>query len=107
MLDEMSTHERPAEPLSPVKLAEEGFLSDDFVRQLIQVGEIDILVGLPTHNNAKTVGSVVTAIQQGILQSFARDRAAILNVDAGSRDDTQELVVSASIDDVRRRGSSQ
>jgi hypothetical protein len=40
-------------------LAEETFLTDDFLRQLINVGEVDILVGLPTHNNAKTIGSIV------------------------------------------------
>ena len=42
-----------------MKLAEESFLTDDFLRQLINVGEVDILVGLPTHNNAKTIGSIV------------------------------------------------
>jgi glucosylglycerate synthase len=102
MLDEVSPQERVA-PRTDVKLAEEGFLPDDFVRQLIDVGEIDILVGLPTHNNAKTIGSVVAAIQSGILQSFSRDRAAIINADAGSRDGTPELVVNASIDDARQR----
>ena len=103
MLDEVSTQEHAAALRTDVKLAEESFLTDDFVRQLINVGEVDILVGLPTHNNAKTIGSVVAAIQGGILQSFSRDRAAIIDADAGSRDGTPELVVSASIDDVRRR----
>jgi len=54
-------------------LAEESFLTDDFLRQLMNVGEVDILVGLPTHNNAKTVGSVVQTIQSGILRGFPRD----------------------------------
>jgi glucosylglycerate synthase len=102
MLDEVSPQERVA-PRTDVKLAEEGFLPDDFVRQLIDVGEIDILVGLPTHNNANTIGAVVAAIQSGILQAFSRDRAAIINADAGSRDGSPELVVNASIDDVRQR----
>jgi glucosylglycerate synthase len=103
MLDEMSMQEGVAALRTDVKMAEEGFLTDDFVRQLINVGEVDILVGLPTYNNAKTVGTVVAAIQSGILQWFPRDRAAIINADAGSRDGTPALVVSASIDDVRRR----
>jgi len=51
-----------------IKLAEETFLTDDFLRQLINVGEVDILVGLPTHNNAKTIGAVVQSIQTGILR---------------------------------------
>jgi hypothetical protein len=103
MLEEVSTQKGVAALRTDVKISEEGFLSDDFVRQLINVGEVDILVGLPTYNNAKTVGAVVDAIQSGILQWFPRDRAAIINADAGSRDGTPEMVVGASIDDVRRR----
>jgi hypothetical protein len=82
-------------------LAEESFLTDDFLRQLINVGEVDILVGLPTHNNSKTVGSIVQTIQSGILRGFPRERAVIINVDGGSRDGTPELVMGVSIDDVR------
>ena len=82
-------------------MAEESFLTDDFLRQLINVGEVDILVGLPTHNNAKTVGSIVHAIQSGILRGFPRERAVIINADGGSRDGTPELVTGVSIDDVR------
>lgn len=83
-------------------MAEESFLTDDLLRQLINIGEVDILVGLPTHNNVKTVGSVVQQIQSGILRWFPRERAAIINVDAGSRDGTPELVTGISIDDVHR-----
>ena len=84
-----------------MKLAEESFLTDDFLRQLMNVGEVDILVGLPTHNNAKTIGSIVHTIQSGILRGFPRERAVIINADGGSRDGTPELVTSVSIDDVR------
>jgi hypothetical protein len=81
-------------------LAEETLLTDDFLRQLINVGEVDILVGLPTHNNAKTIAPVIRAIQAGILQCFSRERAVIINADGGSQDGTPELVIGASIDDV-------
>jgi hypothetical protein len=82
-------------------LAEESFLTDDFLRQLINVGEVDILVGLPTHNNARTVDSVVRTIRSGILSGFPRQRAVIINADGGSRDGTPELVTGISIDDAR------
>ena len=82
-------------------MAEESFLTDDFLRQLINVGEVDILVGLPTHNNAKTIGSIVHTIRSGILRGFPRERAVIINADGGSRDGTPELVTGVSIDDVR------
>jgi hypothetical protein len=84
-----------------MKLAEESFLTDDFLRQLINVGEVDIIVGLPTHNNAKTVGPIVHTIQSGILRGFPRERAVIINADGGSRDGTPKLVTGVSIDDVR------
>ena len=82
-----------------------NFLTDDFLRQLINVGEVDILVGLPTHNNAKTVDSFVHTIRTGILRGFPRERAVIINADGGSHDGTPELITGVSIDDVRR-GSS-
>ena len=88
--------------MAEVRLADEGFLTDDFLRQLINVGEVDILVGVPTHNNAKTIGSIVETIQAGILRFYPRERAAIINADGGSRDGTPERVVSAAIDDARR-----
>jgi glucosylglycerate synthase len=83
------------------ELEDGNFLTDDFLRQLINVGEVDILVGLPTHNNAKNVGSVVHTIRNGILRGFPRERAVIINADGGSRDGTPELITSVSIDDVR------
>ena len=87
--------------MTVVKLAEESFLTDAFLSQLINVGEVDILVGVPTHNNAKTIGAVVETIRAGILTYFPRERAAIINADGGSRDGTPELVVSAGIGDAK------
>jgi hypothetical protein len=82
-------------------LADEDILSDDLLRQLMSVGETDILVGIHTHNNAKTVGRVVQAIREGLLKFFPRERVAILNVDGGSQDGTTDLVRAAAISDVR------
>lgn len=103
MPDEIAAADRSTAVRTEIKLTEESFLSDDFVRQLMGVGEIDILVGLPTHNDAKTIISSVAAIQDGILRWFPRERAAIINVDGGSRDGTPDLVLSAAIDDIRGR----
>jgi glucosylglycerate synthase len=83
-------------------LAEETLLTDDFLRQLINVGEVDIVVGLSTHNHAKTIGPLTAAIQAGILKCFPRERVAIINADGGSQDGTPELVAQASIDDMWR-----
>jgi len=89
--------------MTEARLAETSFLTDDFLGQLISVGEVDILVGVPTHNNAKTIGSIVETIQAGILTFFPRERAAIINADGGSRDGTRQLVISAAIGDAQSR----
>jgi glucosylglycerate synthase len=82
-------------------MEEESVLTDEFLRQLINVDEVDILVGLPTHNNAKTIGSLVHTIQSGILRSFPRERAVVLNADGGSRDGTPGIITSLSTDDMQ------
>jgi len=80
-------------------LPEETILSDEFIRELINVGEVDILVGVPTHNDARTVGQVVQGVRAGLLKYFPRARSVIINADGGSRDGTRELVSAASIND--------
>jgi hypothetical protein len=82
-------------------LPEETILTDDFLRELINVGGVDILIGVPTHNDAKTVGQVVQAIRAGLLKYFPRQRAVIVNADGGSRDGTQDMVRAASISDLQ------
>ena len=82
-------------------MAEESILSDELVRQLITVGQVDILVGLPTYNDAQSVGQVVQMIRAGLLQDFIRERTAVLNMDGGSKDETTSLVKAASISDAR------
>jgi len=82
-------------------LAEGSILTDDFLRELMNVGEVDILIGVPTFNDAKTVGQVVQAIRAGLLKYFPRHRSVIINADGGSKDGTQDLVRAASISDLQ------
>jgi glucosylglycerate synthase len=88
-------------------LAEESILTDDFLRELINVGEVDILIGVPTYNDADTVGQAVQALRAGLLQYFPRQRAVIINADGGSKDATQELIRAASISDLQRGSNLQ
>jgi len=74
-------------------LAEESFLADDFLRQLMSVGEVDLLVGVPTYNNATTLEQTLYSVEESLCQNFVRERAVILNVDAGSPDETRQLFV--------------
>lgn len=77
-------------------MAEESFLADDFLRQLMSVGEVDLLVGVPTHNNASTLGQTLYSIEETLRHNFVRQRAVILNVDGGSADETRQLFVQSS-----------
>src|SRR5262245_64553742 len=81
-------------------MADENILSDAFMHELINVGEVDVVVGVPTYNDARTVGQVVQAVRAGLLRYFPRERAVIINADGGSRDGTQDLVRAASISDL-------
>ena len=87
-------------------MAEETFLSDDFVRKLTAVGEVDILVGVPTFNNRGTIEQVVNAVQLGLVKYFPRERVVLINPDGGSSDGTPEAVRNVSIQDFRTLLSS-
>lgn len=78
-------------------MSEEIFLSDDFVRQLIGVGDVDLIVGVPSYNDAGTIPRVVQAVEEGVLRSYRRERVALVNVDGGSRDGTPEALLEASL----------
>src|ERR1700756_4285378 len=75
-------------------LVEETFLDDNFLRQLMSVGEVDLLVGIPSHNNAKTISQTVATVEESFQQNFGRDRVVVVNVDGGSKDGTSEAVLS-------------
>ena len=60
----------------------------------MSVGEVDLLVGIPSHNNAKSISQTVTTIEDCFQQNFVRDRVVIVNVDGGSRDGTSDVVLN-------------
>lgn len=77
-------------------MREQGFLSDEFLRQLISVGNVDLLLAITSHNNSKTIGRVVRAVEESLLHNFPRERVALLNVDGGSRDGSNQALLEAT-----------
>jgi glucosylglycerate synthase len=71
-------------------------LSDGLLRQLMAVGQVDILVGLPTLNNAATVAEIVRAVHVCFTSDFPRLRTVMINSDGGSTDGTPDLIRAAS-----------
>jgi glycosyltransferase involved in cell wall biosynthesis len=80
----------------------ESSLSDALLRDLMAVGQVDILVGLPTLDNAATIAGVVRAIHQCFTRDFPRLRTVMINSDGGSTDGTPEIIRSASFTDADR-----
>jgi hypothetical protein len=78
-------------------MEDESTLSDALLRQLIAVGQADILVGLPTLNNAATIIDVVRAVHVSFTRDFPRLRTVLINSDGGSTDGTPELIRAASV----------
>jgi glucosylglycerate synthase len=66
-------------------------------KRLAEIGEVDLLVGIPSFNNARTIGHVVRAILAGFHKYFPDRRAIIINSDGGSRDGTPNVVASSDL----------
>ncbi len=62
------------------------------VRALEAIDSADIVVGIPSFNNARTIGHVVEAAHAGLVKYFPRLRSVIVNSDGGSTDGTQRIV---------------
>jgi glucosylglycerate synthase len=78
-------------------LAEDTFLADDLLRQLMSVGEVDLLVGVCCHNAPHKLGEAVQAIERGFQQFFVRQRVVIVNIDGGDKDTPQNDPVSSPV----------
>lgn len=59
----------------------------------------DIVIGIPSYNNAGTIAQVVRAAQTGLARYFPQFTAVIVNSDGGSKDGTQETVLGARVED--------
>ena len=66
--------------------------------QLREIGSAEILVGIPSYNNADTVGHVVRAVSVGLAKHFPDRRAVLVNSDGGSSDGTPAIVARTAID---------
>jgi glycosyltransferase involved in cell wall biosynthesis len=65
-----------------------------------EVKTADILVGIPSYNNARTIGHVVRAVQAGLAKYFPDRKAVLVNSDGGSTDGTMEVVRNEVIEDM-------
>ena len=72
------------------------FLTPEVLARLAEIGRADIVVGIPSYQNASTIGHVVQAAQTGLAKYFPGAHSVILNSDGGSTDDTPAIVAGTS-----------
>lgn len=75
----------------------ETALRDPALKWVERLGDVDILVGIPTYGNEDTVGHVVSQVGTGLKRYFGNLKTAILVADGGSVDDTREHIHSSAI----------
>ena len=73
-------------------------LTPDTHAKVEEIGESDILVGIPSYNNADTIGHVVRAASAGLAKYFPGRRVVLVNSDGGSTDGTPEVVARTVVD---------
>lgn len=75
-------------------------LDADAARRLAEIGRADIVVGIPSFNNARTIAHVVRAVVAGMARHFPDAKAVLVNSDGGSTDGTRQIVEKAEIGDL-------
>ncbi len=67
-------------------------------KQIDEISEADIIIGIPSYNNSRTIHHVVNAVNAGIMKYFPNHRTVVINSDGGSTDGTPSVVMNAAID---------
>jgi glucosylglycerate synthase len=73
-------------------------LRADVHARVAELEKVDIVIGIPSFNNAGTIGHVVRAAQAGLAKYFPDLKAVIVNSDGGSTDGTMDVVRNTGTD---------
>jgi hypothetical protein len=72
-------------------------LSDEATRRLEQIKTADIVIGIPSHRNGRTIGEVVEAVRDAVRRYLPDKRVVLMNADGGSSDNTVKHVEDAEM----------
>ena len=75
----------------------ETALQDDARERITAIGQADILVGIPSYNNARTIGHVVRMAAEGMVKHFPNMKPVLMNSDGGSPDGTLQVVLDTPV----------
>src|SRR3990172_1131756 len=81
-----------------LKMPRSDISTEQAARAIPGPEQADIIVGIASYNNARTIGHVVRAVDAGLAKYFPSQKAIIVNSDGGSSDSTPEAVLGASVD---------
>ena len=77
----------------------EPVLPDDARRAAEHIRRADIVIGIPSYNNGRTIGHVVQAAYAGLGKYYPQLTSVVINSDGGSIDNTQSAVLSARVEE--------
>jgi len=72
-------------------------LRGDARRRVERIEKADILVGIPSYNNEKTIAHVVRMAGEGLAAYYHDLKCAVMVADGGSTDDTREVAFETEI----------
>lgn len=72
-------------------------LKKDVINKIKEINRADIMVGIPSYNNAKTIANVVKMAAEGMVKYFPKLKPIILNSDGGSTDETRSIVLNTKM----------
>ncbi|HEY5283515.1 MAG TPA: hypothetical protein VIM14_12065, partial [Polyangia bacterium] len=75
-------------------MADESTLLPAVLDRIASLHCADIAIGIPTFNNADTVGPIVEAARAALRDLLADHPGVLIHADAGSTDDTAEKMAS-------------
>ncbi len=72
-------------------------LRGDAQRRIREIGEAEIVVGMPTYKNARTIGGILESTAEGLERYFPESRSVIVVSDGMSTDDTVQVAQATPI----------
>jgi len=78
-------------------------LEQAVIDDINDIGQADILVGIPSFRNADTIAHVVQQAARGMVEYFPGMKPVLVNSDGGSTDRTRDVVLMAEVPDQVRK----
>jgi glucosylglycerate synthase len=79
-------------------MAEQDLAAAQIAELLHAHPSVEIVIGLPSYNNAETIAGVVRAMREGLARRFPEKKAIIVSIDGGSSDATLARIAELTVE---------